>query len=254
MVYEGARNKTAEEMNGVFGFAAATAAAPGDDGGEVSGAFDFSADTVTLHGDLWLLRRELRKAAKGAQFGQANAVWYQFGFEFLPEYTGVLKKYHAASAERTNFRTASSKSAGEINSWVRKKTGGRISGLFESASMTPLTRLVLANAVYFKGKWETPFNKEATSDQEFALDGGEMVKVPMMNSVNALRAGYYENDALQAAGLSYGGTLRLLLLLPRPESGTADTGNAVSQELLDEVRAGMGPGRQKVIVSLPRFR
>jgi len=232
MLYEGARNKTAEEMRGVF---------------------DFYADSAAARGEISLLRREMRKATKGSEFRQANSVWYQFGFSFLPEYEAALKLYYGASAETANFRTAPAKAANDINSWVRKKTGGKITGLFDSSSINQLTRLVLANAVYFKGKWTVPFKAENTSEQDFTLAGGEKVKVQMMDSAGPMKAGYYEDADLQAVGLNYlGGTLRMLVLLPREGKSAVDAGKALTPELLAAVREGLG--RDKVIVSLPKFK
>lgn len=233
MVYEGARGGTAEELGRVFGF---------------------QADTATERGEAWLLRRELAAAAKGSEFGQANAVWYQIGYGFLPEYEGALKKYYGASAEMTNFRTAPDRAAAGINAWAAKWTGGRVPALFAPGSITALTRLVLANAVYFKGKWALPFDKQATAEGDFTLADGASVKAATMYTGGPVKAAYYEDSDLQAAALPYaGGTLRLLALLPL-QGGAAELGRALTPERLAAVRAGLKVPREKVEVYLPAFR
>lgn len=79
--------------------------------------------------------------------------------------------------------------------------------------ITPLTRLVLTNAIYFKAAWENQFVREATIDLPFYLLGGGSVTVPMMTQSESLR--YTEGDNYQAVELPYnGGELSMVILLP----------------------------------------
>jgi serpin B len=113
------------------------------------------------------------------------------------------------------------------------------------------TRLILTNAIYFKGKWEAEFKKAKTIEEEWH---GPKVgqQVPMMHQKGDFL--YYENDELQALDLPYkGGQLSMLVVLPKKEEGLTSlestwsatgTFQQITKRLCDET----------VIVSLPRFK
>ncbi|MBI4350554.1 MAG: serpin family protein [Elusimicrobia bacterium] len=231
MAYTGAGGKTKEEIASVFSFPAL----PGD-----------------LRDSMSALKKDLAAASKGAEFVQANSFWAQEGYPFLGAYIRSLRANYGAEANEADFRTKTEEAREKINSWTAKGTKGKIKDLFPKGALNPLSRLVLVNAVYFKGSWEETFSKELTSDADFTKTGGEKVKVKMMAAKAARRAEYAENEELQAVRLPYkGGGLAMLLLLPKEGKSLAETEKALNAEKLDALRGELTG--QKVKVFLPRF-
>ncbi|MDP2866621.1 MAG: serpin family protein, partial [Elusimicrobiota bacterium] len=116
----------------------------------------------------------------------------------------------------------------------------------------PLSRLVLVNAVYFKGTWLESFSRDMTADADFTKTGGEKVKVKMMASPGVRNAEYAEDEELQALRLPYkGGSLSMLVLLPREGKPLAGLEKDLTAEKLEALRKGLQ--KEKVKVFLPRF-
>jgi serpin B len=231
MVYEGARGKTA---------------------GEISSVFAFPAKAKDLRAGLGELNKGLDAAARGAEFVQANSFWAQKDYKFLPAYLKTLRGEYRADAMEADFKLETEKSRQRINAWTENKTKGKIRNLFPQGALDTLTRLVLVNAVYFKGRWAAPFSAEMTADADFTRDSGEKVKVRMMGAPGTRSADYNENDRLQALRLPYaGGGLAMLVLLPRPGVTLASLEQELTPEKLKELRSGLYT--QKVKAFLPRF-
>lgn len=231
MAYTGARGKTKEELASVF---------------------SFPEKPLDLRGELDSLKKDLAAAAKGAEFSQANSFWSQKGYKFLPAYTRSLRAHYGAEAREADFQAKTEEARGEINGWTEKQTQGKIKDLFPKGALNPLSRLVLVNAVYFKGSWLESFSRDMTAEADFTKTGGEKVKVKMMAAPGTRHAEYSENDELQALRLPYkGGGLSMLVLLPREGKNLADTEKGLTAEKLDAIRKGLE--KQKVKVFLPKF-
>lgn len=231
MAYEGARGATSKEIAAVF---------------------SFPSTPAKLRDGLGALGKDLKEAALGADFLQANSFWAQEGYRFLPAYTGLLRRNYNAEARSANFATAAEVSRRAINAWTEERTKGKIKDLFKEGAMTPLTRLVLVNAVYFKGRWALPFAKEMTGEADFTRSGGQKIKVQMMAFSGARDLEYGETGAFQVLRLPYGGgRLSMLLALPKDGKKLQDAEKDLGPSALDGMRAALAG--QKVKVFLPRF-
>jgi serpin B len=147
---------------------------------------------------------------------------------------------HAAGAARTN-----------INQWVDDKTRQKIRDLIPPGGLDAETRLVLVNAVYFKGKWVFEFRKVATRDEPFYVEGGGKVQAPLMHQQQEIR--YLQAKGYQAVDLDYrGGDLSLLVLLPDRKDGLGELERDLSVETINGCVAGMGV--REVNLFLPRFK
>ena len=93
-----------------------------------------------------------------------------------------------------DFRGQAEAARGEINSWVAQQTHDRIKDLMPPGSIDRATRLVITNAVYFKGEWLDPFNESETQPKDFHLADGSKTPTPMMSKYE-LHAGYGAFDA-----------------------------------------------------------
>ena len=127
-----------------------------------------------------LLRYLQSNPAAKYQLSIANALWLQEGLSFRQEFLTVTGRQYYASMRSVDFRHAE-KARQTINHWVEQQTKDKIKDLFGPGSLTADSRLVLTNAVYFKGKWVAPFTKSATRDERFQLADGKTVQVPLMH-------------------------------------------------------------------------
>ena len=231
MAHEGARGKTAAEMEKVFAFPAAAPA----------------ARTV-----MSALAQDLAAAAAGSEFVQANAFWAQQDYKFLPAYTQALQDSYGAEAKTANFKTDTETARKAVNAWAEEKTKGKIKDLFAEGALNALTRLVLVNAVYFKGSWQNAFGKDMTMDTDFKLSSGAKAKAKLMTFGANPELEYGDIPGAQLLRLPYkGGTLAMLIALPKDKAAMQELEKSLSAEKLDSMRKALA--QQKVKVYLPRF-
>jgi len=186
---------------------------------------------------------------EGVQLSIANALWGQHGYPFLSGFRNTLAESYDAPLKLIDFVDAPEESRVDINDWVSDATDGRIEDLMKPGTITPLTRLVLANAIYFKGTWELQFDEAQTKDAPFYRLDGSQVKVPMMRMQECFS--YAAGRDFQAIELPYiGDALSMVILLPG--EGTFEDFEAdLSIERLDAILAQMYS--QKVQLAMPRF-
>ena len=143
----------------------------------------------------------------------ADGIWYQKEIQLKPAFIAEDKNYFLAELAGVDF--AKPKSAQTINDWADQSTQGKIKEVVQWP-FPPLTRVILANAIYFKGKWVKPFDKSQTRPHIFHLPAGEK-QAPLMWQRG--RFSYQENDSFQAVRLPYaGGRLQMYLFLPETNS------------------------------------
>ncbi|MCL5281324.1 MAG: serpin family protein [Planctomycetes bacterium] len=181
----------------------------------------------------------------------ANALWGQQDFEFLPSFAKLVEDRYDGHLERVDFVQAAEKARQTINAWVEKQTNGKIKDLIGPGLLDSMTRLVLTNAVYFKGTWASQFQKEGTQDGPFTLLDGSQVQAPMMNQ--QARFGYAEADGLQVLEMPYvGQELSMVVLLPKESAGIGDLEKALTAENVSKWLGGIR--KQEVIVAVPKFK
>jgi serine protease inhibitor len=147
----------------------------------------------------------------------ANAIWYQDGLHLKPGFVATNSRFFQAELAPVDFKKPDS--ANIINNWAQDRTRGKITDIVRWPFL-PLTRVILANAIYFKGKWARPFDKSATRPRAFHLASGGTKPVPMMSQRSHFQ--YQEGDGFQAVRLPYaGGRLQMDLFLPDTNSTPA---------------------------------
>jgi len=201
---------------------------------------------------------ELQKAISapkgGYEIALANALWAQKGYHFLPAFLKRLETSFGAGLTMVDFVNATEASRKTINDWVDTTTKGRIKDLIPEGILNSLTKLVLTNAIWFKGTWTKAFPEEETCDSPFFRGGpGEdPVTVKMMSQSGAFKHGTTEECAVLE--LPYGKDAAMTIILPTQR--VAD---------LEKLEAGMTPEtltkwlamptlKDKVEVHLPRFK
>ncbi len=197
MAYEGARGKTAEEMHAVLHL----------------GKDDVMRRAITRDRINWVNAVDLPYT-----LSVANALWMQKGYGVVDSYKKVLHDVYKATAQELDLASDSEGSRVTINAWVEEQTRQRIRELIPAGGIAPQTRLVLTNAVYFKGKWEVPFEKDQTRPEAFRLATGNTVQVAMMHTVRP--ALYMEDDTRQMVELPYvGESLVMRIIVPKTDAG-----------------------------------
>ncbi len=151
----------------------------------------------------------------------ANSAWVQTGFPIHAAYRELLATNDRATIELVDFAAQTEAARQAINAWVDAKTQHKIKELLAPGVLDSSARLVLANAIYFKGEWLEPFDKDATQDQPFHRPDAADVNVPLMH--RDARFKYLETDSYQAVQLPYvQGDLSMAVWLPRRADGLAD--------------------------------
>jgi len=181
----------------------------------------------------------------------ANALWGQQDFAFLDAFARLVEAEYGGRIRNVDFVAAAEKARRTINTWVEEQTNGKIKDLISQGAVGPMTRLVLTNAIYFKGNWARQFDEDRTQDAPFTLLDASKIQVPMMNQ--KARFGYAEIDDLQVLQLPYvGDELSMVILLPKATDGIGrleqqlTAGNLAGW--LDDLR------EREVIVSIPKFK
>lgn len=150
----------------------------------------------------------------------ANSIWFEQGAGLKPEFLADCTNYFRSEAGAVDF--SNPQSVNVINDWAVNHTQGRIKNVVQWP-LDPMTRVILANAIYFKGHWAQEFDKAATKDRAFTLPDGKPKQVPMMQQHGHFN--YYQGPGFQAVQLPYaGGRLQMDLFLP-------DTGTNIQQML-----------------------
>ena len=120
----------------------------------------------------------------------ANALWLEKSYPIQPNFISTLKPSYGTVVFPVDFKSRPEPVRTEINEWVLRHTNDRIRDLLSSGDITDLTRLVITNAVFFKGDWAEPFNPSATKPEPFQQSASQTIKLPMMHQRNSTTASY----------------------------------------------------------------
>jgi serpin B len=188
---------------------------------------------------------------RGYRLRVANRLWGQKGFSFLDDYLSLTEGEYGAKLGIVDFEHETEAARKEINAWVEKQTAEKIKNLLPPGAIDGSTRLVLTNAIYFKGDWASPFKKEMTREEKFIPLSGSQVKVPMMHAKKHCR--YADDDSMQVLELPYKGhELSMLIFLPKKLDGLPELEKSLTAAKVGEVRGNLA-GRE-VDISLPKFK
>jgi serine protease inhibitor len=232
MTYAGARGNTEKQMAEVL---------------------HFTLDQKKLHPAFARLEAQLNSMQdnRNIELTVANALWTQKDYVFLREFLDLTKNNYGAALNLVDFKKAHEAVRIKINAWVEEKTRNKIKDLIKPGVLDPLVRLVLTNAIYFKGNWESQFEKSKTKEAPFWLAPGKSVKVPMMTRKQKFN--YMENDRLQILELPYvGNDLSMIVVLPKKIEGVTQLESVLS---VDNLNTWLNLLRKReILVYLPKFK
>jgi len=121
--------------------------------------------------------------AKAYQLNIANAVWVQDGYKLLGDFVKEMGAYYTGGLDKVDFQKPQD-AAAKINAWVERQTKEKIKDLFASKMITKDTRMVLVNAIYFKGTWARQFDKTLTQDGDFHVSADKTTRAKMMHKTS----------------------------------------------------------------------
>jgi serine protease inhibitor len=210
----------------------------------------------------------------------ANALWGEKTYPFRQSYLDTISKHYGSEgAFPLDFVNDPEAARKRINAWVQKQTRDRIKNLIPSKAIDDMTRLVVTNAIYFKGQWSDPFREDETKPHDFTLAGGKKVKVAMMHGYpGGVRYGalnkdgsffdtpemvklgekkpkprYPDQHGFEMLEMPYkGGDLSMVVIVPRSAGGLPALEKSLTAGSL-EAQIGKLRGRS-VEVFLPKFR
>src|SRR5580698_3917151 len=175
--------------------AMAYAGARGDTASEMAKTLHFTLPPEQLHPAMGAVLNDLNAAHGGYQLSVANALWAQRGYTFLDDFLTLLKNDYGAGLMQVDFKNSTEAARLTINQWVEQKTADKIKNLLQPGAVRSDTRSVLTNAIYFKGDWETQFDKAQTKVDDFHLSATQTTKAPLMHrqgSFNYFNGGTFQ--------------------------------------------------------------
>jgi len=228
------------------------AGARGDTATEMANVLHFTLPPEKLHPAMGALLSNLNAAHDGYQLKVANALWGQQGYTFLDSFLKTTKDNYGAGLNQVDFKGATEAARATINSWVEQQTANRIKDLIGQGVLKPDTRLVLTNAIYFKGDWDKPFKKEDTKDEDFHVSSTQTIKAQLMHSIDEFN--YFDGVTFQALEIPYKNKeLSMIVFLPKDADGLAAFEQTVTADTLQQWLGQLRPV-SKVIVALPKFK
>jgi serpin B len=231
MTYAGARGITAVQM---------------------AHALHFPLDHNQLHPGFASLQAKLDTVQEKStlQMRTANSLWPQEGYPFFEEFLSLTESYYGVVISPLDYVGDVEAARQTINSWTEEKTENKIKNLIPRGVLDDLTRLVLTNAIYFKGNWANQFDQSLTRDSPFSLTSGGQITVPMMMEQREFK--YAESDREQVLELPYdGGELSMIVLLPREVDGLTELEETLMDDGLERWMKDLQ--KTEVLVFLPRF-
>ncbi|MDG6228440.1 MAG: serpin family protein [Candidatus Thermoplasmatota archaeon] len=232
MTYEGASGKTASEMADVL---------------------KIPQDNISFHTYVSSLYSYLNQKDLYT-LSTANALWIKENYEILSSYLSTVETYYHAASQSIDFSDPT-EAAQIINQWVEDNTNNLIKDLIPPDAIDPvLCRLILTNAIYFKGTWEVQFDEQNTTNRDFEVSEGIITNVPTMTMVGTKeRFNYTETDTLQILELPYAGnSLSMVIILPKTQTDLSTVVESIDETAYNRWFESME--KQEVDIYLPTFK
>jgi serpin B len=232
--------------------AMAYAGASGTTATEMAATLHFTLPPAQLHPAMGALLTSLNAVHPGYQLRVADALWAEKDYKFLDDFLKLTKEDYSAGFKPMDFKTAPEAARVTINQWVEQQTENKIQDLIPPGAIKSDTGLVLTNAIYFKGDWQTQFSKATTQDEDFHLSATQTVKTPLMHLQTKL--GYFNGGTFQAVDIPYKSReLSMVVLLPNDVAGLPALEQSLTAANLQKWLDG-GWRSNKIILTLPKFK
>ncbi|XP_070378406.1 ipis-1-like [Dermacentor albipictus] len=231
MALGGARNRTAKEMSAVL-----------------------RVDGEQIHNHFSDFLSKLPSYAADVKLHIANRMYCEKTFPVLESYLALLRDSYGATIESVDFRNDYENIRRQVNAWVERATESKIRDLLPGGSVDAFTTLILVNAIYFKGFWDSQFNPDATRSSDFHLDSKNKKLVDMMYHDDHYSMASSEELGVTALEIPYrGGKTSMVVLLPNDVEGLSNLEEALTAPKLAKLLNNLG-GFTDVELYLPKFK
>lgn len=205
MLYNGADQKTREEMAKLLGYDRLD-----------NYTTDYSSEANHyVNANNQLLMERLQGADKRVQIQLGNSIWLSGHGEFSDtieeSILAPVRYYYDGDIFEVDF--SDEQTLKDVNAWVADKTEGMIDPFLDSFQDPESLRMFLANAVYFNGEWSIPFEPKNTRPGTFYGVNAQTEVSMMYHHDEEFR--YYTEGELKGIELPYGGgRIVMNILLP----------------------------------------
>lgn len=232
MTYEGAKGNTASEMADVL---------------------KIPQDNESFHNYVESLYTYLNKN-DSYTISTANALWIKENYEILDTFLSTVESYYHATSQSIDFSDPIQASE-IINQWVEDHTNNLIKDLVPPSAIDPaLCRLILTNAIYFKGTWKIQFDEANTTDRSFELPTGQIKEVSTMKLIGTEDTfNYTETETVQVLELPYDGDdISMIIALPKEDTDLSTIISSLDETIFDSWIDTME--QREVDIFLPKFK
>ncbi len=238
MTYMGARGDTAKQMESVMKLTSL--------GNDVHHAFkDLNSELIPMSPSL--------QQTSPYQLKLANRLYGQKSFNFVPEFLAATRDLYNAQLEAVDFVSQTEDTRKAINSWVEEQTVGKIKDLLAPGVLTPDSRLVLVNALYFKGSWIEQFEEYNTKPMPFHISATNTVDVPMMFQQEKFMYYQDKSNRCQILAMKYEGhKVDMMVALPDDVDGLAKLETGLTADTLKSWRSNLRTAECRV--TFPKFK
>ncbi|MED6254424.1 hypothetical protein ATANTOWER_026015 [Ataeniobius toweri] len=211
-----------------------------------------------VHSSFALLLRELNKPGAPYALSVANRLYGEQSYQFVQDFLVKSRKHYEAELETVDFSKNSEAARVNINNWVEKQTQGKIKDILGEDAVSGMTRLVLVNAIYFKGNWNKQFLESSTREAPFRINKNDTKPVKMMYLKSKFPLTFISEVNCQILEMPYKGKeLSMLVFLPSDMEGTTGLEKLEQELTYDKFMEWTRPDmmdENEVQVGLPRFK
>jgi serpin B len=228
------------------------AGARGETAAEMATTLRFALPPERLHPAMGALLAGLNAPHDAYQLRVANALWAEQDYKFLDAFLKLTGSDYGAGFNRVDFEGAGEAARLTINHWIEQKTDNKIKDLLKPGMVSPATRLVLTDAIYFKADWQAQFQKTQTEDEDFHLSATQTVKAPLMHRAGSYK--YFDGGTFQILEMPYRtGELSMIVFLPKDMDGLPGFEQSLTALNVRQWLSQLRPV-PRVIVTFPKFK
>lgn len=194
----------------------------------------------------------LQKSVGQSTLSIANQIYVQIGHPINKNFEEVAVKKFLSGIDSLDF-AKSDASAKTINQFVEEKTKEKIKDLIKPEMLSSDTRVVLVNAIYFKGNWEYQFDKDSTTEGDFYISESETVPVDFMHIKKKFNYALLEDLDATALEMKYANSnFSFVIVLPNSRTGLSALESKLKNYDLAQITDTMH--KQEVEVTIPKFK
>lgn len=218
---------------------------------ELKKGLHLSSNQTTIASQYSEYYKLLKDGAKNATFSIANQVFVQKGYKINKNFQEIAVQKFSSDIEFIDFVNKNA-AAETINGFIKEKTNNKIKDLIKSDMLGADCRVVLVNAIYFKGDWEHKFKQQYTSKEDFYISDTDKVQVDFMYQKNEFNYGFLEDLYARALEMKYANDFSFIIVLPTCRTGLNTLENKLKNYNLTAITEQLET--EDIDVYIPKFK